>query len=225
MPTVQSSGTWFILELFKAHDQIDWVIPEDYWHAPIIKELNVKRLLKDNSVVVLHTHFGLDVGKNILIENIFEISDHIVMPIRNPLRSILTAYIRDHSPNKDLDKEHIIHGYIKLVEWVKKLNVFIIPIDLYSKKSKLERYFLLRDLFDFIQIPYEKYMKEWANNWPVHNTVGKKDESIKLYFDTKNIEGIKEIMPKEYDLLISSVPILKPFFESQGYNEEDLFWC
>lgn len=226
VPTCQSSGTWFMIDLFKAHDQINWVIPNDYWHDPIIKELNVKRLLKDDSTVVLHIHHGgtEDVAKIQLIENIFKISDHIVMPIRNPLRSILTAYIRDHSEHKDLNKIHIIHGYIKLVEWTEKHNVFIVPVDLYSKKSKLERYFLLRDLFDFVQLPYEKYMKQWANDWPVSNTVGTLQESTKLLFDTKNIEGIKQIMPKEYDLLMSSAPILKPFFESQGYSKDDLWW-
>lgn len=224
VPTCQSSGTWFVLDLLKAHDKINWVIPDGYWTDSIIKELNVKRVLKDNSVVVLQTHFGKDVAKNILIENIFGISDHIVTPIRNPLRAILTAYIRDYSSDKSLDKSHIIYGYIKLVEWIKTHNIFIVPVDLYLGKSRLERYFLLRDLFDFVQLPYTHYMKELANTWHKSNTVGNREVSVKLLFDTKNIEGIKRITPEAWTLLIQSKDILKPFFEGQGYSKEDLWW-
>lgn len=224
VPTCQSSGTWFMLDLFKAHDKINWVIPTAYWPDPIIKELNAKRLLKDNSVVALHTHFGEDAAKSTLMENIFGISDHIVTTIRNPLRSILTSYIRDDSSDKSLDKSHIIHGYIELTELIKKHNFFIVPVDLYLGKSRLERYLLLRDLFDFVQLPYNHYMKKLANTWQKSNTVGNSEESVRLLFDTKNIEGIKQIMPKEYDLLIQSKDILKPFFESQGYSKEDLWW-
>lgn len=231
VPTIQSSGTWFILDLLKAHDKVGRVLLAAYWPDSFIKELNAEGLLENDSIVALQTHFGPDPKLSAIMENIFAISDHIVTPIRNPLRAILTAYIRQGPLRKNWvhpyirnDITHMIHGYIELTELIKKHNIFIVPVDLYLSKSRLERYFLLRDLYDFVQLSYNHYMKNLADTWKRSNTVGNTEESVRLLFDTKNVEGIKQIIPKGYDLLIQSKDILKPFFESQGYSKKDLWW-
>lgn len=231
VPTIQSSGTWFILDLLTAHDKVGRVILHAHWRDPKIKEANAERLLENDSIVALQNHFGENIAMSALMENIFAISDHIVTPIRNPLRAILTTYIKQGPTRKNwvhpyirLDITNMINGYIELTELIKKHNIFIVPVDVYLGKSKLERYFLLRDLFDFVQLPYNQYMKELANTWRKSNTVGNTEESVRLLFDTKNVEGIKQIIPKGYDLLIQSKDVLKPFFESQGYSKEDLWY-
>ncbi len=231
VPTIQASGTWFILDLLKAHDKVGGVLLSAHWPDSFIKELNAEGLLENDSIVALQNHFGGDPKMSALMENIFAISDHIVTPIRNPLRAILTAYIKQGPLRKNWahpyirnDITHMINGYIELTELIKKHNIFIVPVDLYLGKSRLERYFLLRDLFDFVQLPYNQYIKNLANTWHKSNTVGNKEESVRLLFDTKNVEGIKQRIPKGYDLLIQSKDILKPFFESQGYSKEDLWY-
>jgi len=234
VPTCPSSGTWFVLDMLKAHDKTNTVLLAGHWVDPSIKKLDDEGLLKDGDIAVLQIHFAEGAAATPLMENIFGISDHIVTPIRNPLRSLLTAYIKEgvriaitHPNNTSCvryDSIHIIRGYFQLIESIKKHNIFIFPVDLYVGKSKLERYFLLRDLFDFVQLPYNHYMKNLANTWRKSNTFADREKSIGLLFDTKNVEGIKQIIPKGYDLLIQSKDILKPFFESQGYSKEDLWY-
>ena len=231
IPTIQASGTWFILNLLTAHDKVGRALLFGHWSDSIIKEVNAGGSLENDNIVALQNHYGEDPKISALMENIFAISDHIVTPIRNPLRAILTAYIKQGPLRKNWahpyirhDITHMVNGYIELTELIKKHNIFIVPVDLYLGKSRVERYFLLRDLFDFVQLPYNHYMKKLANTWQKSNTVGNREESVRLLFDTKNVEGIKQIIPKGYDLLIQSKDILKPFFESHGYSKEDLWY-
>lgn len=231
VPTCPSSGTWFVLDLLEAHDKINTVILAAHWSDRFIEKLNGQGLLEDDGIVALQSHFKENAKRDVLMQKLFSISDYIVTPIRNPLRSLLTAYVKQgvaikHFPHPYIrnDSPQIIQGCIELAELIKKHNIFIVPVDLYLGKSRSERYFLLRDLFDFLQLPYNQYMKELANTWHKSNTMGKREESVGLLFDTKNIERIKQIIPQGYDALIQSKDILKPFFESQGYPKEDLWW-
>jgi len=220
VPTVQSTGTWFVLNFFKEHPNVEFVYAKDAWDkAHLHKE--------DGITCVYQIHFGISEGaahesfvqKEELLLKWFENADHIVVPVRDPMRSLLTAYVR----GPQLNRTHIVNGFVQLAEFVEKYNIFIVPVDLYAAKDFSQRQKILSSLLNFVGLPKTPYVEEWAQQWPIHNTIGDRfAEEIRKMYDEKDLETISKTIPREFNLLMKNEAKLKPFLQKQGYS--NLFW-
>lgn len=225
IPTIQSTGTWFCLDLFKEHSQVSWIGPRASWNLEQLEKAG------NNDIWVIHIHFGIVsvadrfvfVNKDAIVQQWCKNADATIVPIRDPLLSLLTAYTR-YVPSKNfMDLTHIVNGFCELIKLIQKYDIFILPIDIYSYKNTESKLAILKRLFDFVELPHESFLIKWAKDWPIKNTVGQsvKNHVANLY-KTKNISEISKMIPKEYAYLKSKEDVLKPFLQKHGYK--DLIW-
>jgi hypothetical protein len=223
LPTIQSTGTWFCIELLKSQKALSEFSTLGAGESPD------EPYAEEEGIQLIQTHFGD--GKDTEepearsyvpvseVEEWINNSEWTIIPTRDPLLALLTAQIR----NPGVSHSYIINGFVALAELCQKHNIFVVPIDLYSYKSPMVRYNLLRGLFDYLGFPYEPNIAIWAMEWPVFNTVGARlSKGIKNHYYSRNIQKVIESIPGDYGLLLSKEPILKPFLKNLGY--EDLLW-
>jgi len=224
LPTVQSTGTWFTIGFFEQHSMVDWLAPKMEWDNT--------RIAMKLETMVLQAHIGfrrkdaprkkLDRPafiKHAILEHMLDNADHVVIPIRDPLRSLLTAKVR----GPDLYIRHIIEGFLYAMDIASRRDVFFLPVDLYAEKGPEERYNLLLRLLKFVDLPEEPYVALWANDWPVRNTVGRRlGSSIVLMYRERRLAEMKLFLENEYGWLFENYDNLRPFLEELGYK--DLIW-
>jgi len=209
VPTIHSTGTWFCLELLKSHKSVTNFITE--------KTFVEKKFFNLDGTIIFHHHFD---NTQRDLSDFMNHSDKIVVTVRDPLLSLLTANARKQGGET---LYHIIDGFLTLIDWASKYDIFLLPVDLYYHKSVMERYFLLRNLFDFVEFDYEPYISWWAHEWPIFNTVGPDiGRSYKNLYHSRNIAGVSELVPEYYKTLVKHESILRPFLESLGYR--GLLW-
>lgn len=134
-----------------------------------------------------------------------------VIPIRDPLRSLLTRQNR----HPKLDHRYLIDGFKALARCH---DVFFFPVDLFEKYE--DRRSLLVRLFEFLELEVPKYVNEVAKSWVPANTSGHYE--MKDWYNAKDAKKIEKIIPEEYEWLRKNISILKPFLESLGYR--NLMW-
>lgn len=154
-----------------------------------------------------------------------------VIPIRDPLLVLGTRYKRMLNKNEDdlIDCTEIVDGFCLFAKYYSRGMHFLLPVDLYSQREEEDRIDILKDLFQYIGLPCsDQYLAEAAKwekrnvsleNYKINNL---KPVTLQAMIKTRDLDGIKEIMGKDYDYLKSKEDIIRPFLEDIGYV--DLLW-
>lgn len=244
IPTIQHTGSWFCLELLANHSAgaSGHLIHHEGLNR-LLYEYNVSRLFDKKEwanslfgpeLTLIYAHFGEgeirhtnDVGKfppMNLIEDLVQMFPSI-STIRDPLLVLLSRQAR----HPELKHFYLINGFVDLVRLYRKYRIFVLPVDLYAEKPNTERYRELEGLMGYVGLEIEPYLAFWAINWPIYNpTIAlTKESKLKIieyrnYYESKNIKGIIDVIPEEYEYLKSKEPILKLFLQELGYI--NLLW-
>ena len=207
LPTIQHTGTWFLIELLRNHTGVDYFIEE--------KELPVTKHRK--GTVLLQIHFSTTEGwqEEILV------ACKAIIPVRDPLLALISRQVRH--PEKD--HIGIIDGFLTLVEWYRKYGkkqIFTFPIDLAVTMSANERFQLIQSAIAFVDLVDDDIdwarQVHWAYKWPIINTIGTAGDVLLGFYKTGVVTSIADTMPEEYEYLKSKEGILKPFLQEIGYQ-------
>ena len=241
VPTIQSTGTWFVMDLINAHSDVIYM---NSWQE---KDETKMPSHDSRKRALINVHFGVSntYWDNQVYHRDEEIkaqymntADHVVIPVRDPLRALLTCHTRNFDM---IDITHIVNGFVTLADWYYRIdlpNIFIFPVDLpvlwsvvpsHGGGGLKSRYELIRELFDYLELSYEPYMMYYAQEWPKRNTMEHQEVSRRCsnYYYSRNIPLLIKELDSCYEgggweYLQSKTSILRPFLESVGYT--DLLW-
>jgi len=210
VPTIQSTGTWFTLRFLEEHSCVQYMSP---WAT-----LEPEMLGWVDGAAAVQVHFGEGKRNEAELKAWMDRADAVVSPVRDPLRSMLTAKSRDF----DNCLEYIVNGFCKLAEWHGQRRVFLLPVDLLAARPWQDRHRELRRLLVHVDLPYEGWVLWWATDWPVHNSVNKRrfDLARKAYecYKERDVAAMAAILGDDYGYLAAREPILRPFLEGLGYR-------
>ncbi len=241
VPTIPSTGTHFLLNLIQTHKQVVYM---DSWQNWQREEPRFYPATPDEvALITIHTGMANEYWDNPeyhrcekIKRDFMKEADHTVIPIREPLKALLTC----HTRNADMiDITFIVNGFVQLAEWLqdKENDIHLFPIDLLSKCPVLPqvhlpdghtRYGAIRDLFDFLGLPLEPYMSIIAQEWALVNSTGERfTRKCNSFYYSRNIGAIIEELDNHYEgggfeYLKSKEAILRPFLEVIGYRS--LLW-
>jgi len=227
LPTVYHTGTWFGLNFLYQHSRVVCV------QTGNMTDLTDIELLCGGKII-LHSHmmgwrgndlygYGLASGRDrnaVRWEEVltFMRAYPTISTIRDPLASLITRQKR----HPGFSHKFIVDGFVELAK-LSAFGLFLVPVDLYAKKSPGERRGLLRKVLEIVGLPEEEYASSWAEKWPLHNSIpGLGGWDLHEYYAAGDVEPIIEAIPDDYAYLKSKIRILKPFLQKLGY--EDLLW-
>ncbi|MHB0968068.1 MAG: hypothetical protein ACYC36_16635 [Bellilinea sp.] len=214
IPSVQGTGTWFLLNLLKPHPQVDYLVT---WLGFDEQKLEL------SNMAVVQAHFGEgktgpEFGAFVpddTAEGWMRKATATVIPVRDPLLSLMTANNRRLD---DAPLDHIINGFLTMSRWAGENDIFFLPVDLYGGKSASERRKIFSSLIRFCGLDFIPHCEEYARRWQVVNTAyGQKN-----HYHAGNIEAVKEELGPYFDKLVANKEILRPFLERLGYS--NLLW-
>lgn len=221
VPTVQSTGTWFMLDLLRYNTACAGVVM-----APMQEK--AEEWSKEN--VVVHCHMGLnsllgqrDAAAFWSFEDIvyWLARNRTIVPLRDPLLALLTAHQRGRTEEeRGILKARVLNGFAVLGGLWKQYNIHTLPVDLCAGMTELERYEHLRDAMRFLGWPLQPYLAMTSMLWPVINTTGK--FTNKTLYGTRQIERIQNTLSQDFEALQRTEDAVRPMLESAGY--ENLMW-
>lgn len=221
--SIQHTGTRFCIDLLRNHSDVDGFVE----HA----HLTETKMPKGNAMV--HLHFG---GHNKPVSKEEQhpiptqyygqwIQDYkAVIPVRDPLLSLITKYNRDTEKSK---ARHLyfntVNGFVILAEWFNKFGkrIFVLPVDLAASWSIDDKFHIVNSLFEFVGLrtqPIDLVRNfVWAVNWPVINTTNP-GNPLREAYNERNEEFIKRAIKEEYEYLQAKEDAIRPFLEKLGYS-------
>lgn len=223
-PTVQHSGTWFLLDLFKTNPKIH--VSEMGFVLYTDKKMAI------NKINMVHTHVSMGHVVEKLAKQRGKHYDRLghqyyshwndelswvmgrafptVMPVRDPLASIISL----HRRHPDL-KPHtwIVDSWLKIANIEGLWEPFFVPVDL--KMTDKERLVLLSNMVGHCGLDPWPEVNRWAIEWPVRNKTGVKPYMLDKY-KQRDADYLAYYFPEEWKALKESP--LRPFFEKLGYK-------
>lgn len=160
-------------------------------------------------------HFGkkgINCQSGLQSESFNELAEQIggmkvVVPVRDPLLSLISRQER----HPDLDHTYIVKGFTGLG----KLRATFIPVDLNRDRKEL-----LTGVLNEAGLGWAKYADDWVTSWPRKNS--RKDYPLMDLYKKGDLGAIRKQIPMSLALLQSKESEIRPFLESQGY--ENLMW-
>ena len=242
-PSAPQSGTWFVLRLF---EKFGYRIE----HAGEIIDRKENRIVDLSSPVILGTHifpfyynpdpykeswpsFGGDaVQEYIVRRNKVSIGDikllcsmyKTVIPVRDPLASILTREMR--APN--LRHFYIVDAYVEMARTLAgHPNVKFLPVDLdltFDERRKLLEDVAIHCGIDIAQ--YDEVIGDIATHWKKENITP--NNRFHEPYEKGDINTIKEWLGQKWAEVVhlkNMGGILVPFLSELGYNQKKtLLW-
>ncbi len=248
VPTIQHTGTWFVLEFLKHF-------------IPTVKELNfiLETGIKDGRADINHEHvyndplvnptlvqihfpivryLNFDVNypgteferrwygnlgtmRSVPIQTILTMCNFFktVIPVRNPMAAILTREAR----HPQLRHFYIVDGFVALAtEFAKHPNVKFLPIDM-TEDVGTRRQMLVEVLLHvgIDPTPHGPLLDQLATEWlPQNATPGNKYAPL---YKAEDWASIKHLMgPKwaEIEYFINMAGIILPFMSDLGYTRQ-----
>lgn len=202
-PSVQHTGTWFLLHLLKHHSKLD---------ALILFNKMREQIPEPDKRYILHVHIGdggrpsygaLDIMMRVL---------KTVIPLRDPLLSLLSR----HKRHPTLSHFYLVDGFTYLAQIP---DCFFLPVDIL--RSPDERRGALNGLFDYLGLEREPFIDEWAEQWKVVNKTSVLFPERGWYREGA-VNKLRGLFPEEFDYLQTYAYILKPFLSKHGYK--DFIW-
>ena len=210
-PSVQHTGTWFLLELLKRHSKVDDLI--------MFGEMR-ERVPEPGKKYILHVHVG-DGGSplNLPYHSTYMALDVVsrllktAIPLRDPLLSMLSR----HKRHPTLSHFYLVDGFVYLAKM--RADCFFLPVDIL--RSPDERKKALNGLFDYLGLEREPFIDEWVKQWKVVNENPIPYSEIEWYRQGA-VNKLRLLFRGEFDYLKANAHIIKPFLFKQGYT--NLIW-
>lgn len=231
VPTVQHTGTWFVLNFLKRF-------------IPTIRESTV--IFKNNRPItepmIIYTHFPIMHKTNFQFDMDFPFEHEIkenkksmpvkaismitnlfrtVIPLRDPFAAILTREAR----HPELRHFFIVDAFKKVAEmFASHENVKFFPIDLAADEER--RRSLLIDTLVHCGIdpnPHHDIICSTAKEWKPENSTP--SNRFRAMYQNKDIYGIKTQLGAkwaEIEYLKNSASIILPLLEAVGYTKGDI---
>lgn len=232
--SVQHTGTWFVIEFLKRHSKIRNELFQ--WKDMRVCETFPK--LEPNIWDIMHIHLGtcwhhqtdmseyddaLDMKCQMpMIADMFISTMPTIMPVRDPLRAIITRQIRH--PEKT--HNYIVNGYIYMAQVWERMEtmapVTFLTVDLHIARSRGERIKALNEILHMLGLEEEPYVTEYASRWEAPKFNITPDADLKEWCKAGEKELVEEALPVEWAYLKSKEKHIRPFLESLGY--ENLLW-
>ncbi len=214
--SVQHTGTWFAIEFLRQHG-----------HAGPFHELNkmIGGPLTKRSIVHAHvadrqfagpkkttTPLGRTDGSNAIptypAYEILAKTGRVVMPMRDPMLSILTR----HGRHPLLAHTYIVEAFTRVAEHNE--GVTFLPIDCVPDMREGLLYAALRAARLPKDIPY---VEQWAREWTPYNV--STDTAEKQWYRDGEWGMLRAVLTEEIDELLDSRDVLIPFLQELGYKE------
>ena len=197
VPSVNHTGTWFVLGFLSEH-------PSCY------EAVDIASVLARNSVNVgaaIHFHVGGSPQLWDAYDGLME-TGRVIIPLRDPMLCLCTRQQR----HPFLDHNYIVEGFKRLAE-TKDATFF--PVD----TDPSQRSDILCRVLTALDWPIDPaYVDFWARTWARRNTVGENTSEKNLYRDGDYGLLRKRLTP-EFDNLLAARDTLVPFLKEQGYKE------
>ena len=219
--TVQHTGTWWTINTLRKHPDITGFVHvrnvlRHYQKQPLIgiDEGNPHgECLSETGINLAHTHWFHIYEKGRwqwdTFNDAFVVAVPTLMPLRDPLLSLLTRHNRDSwmYPHTDL-----------LDEWV-RLAASELPIS-YFKMDE----FSTAEFATALSAVGLSTQQEWLNKIDrntLHNTSG--SYYLKDAYYARDVKSIEATVPVLWKYLKQAELQLRPFLEERGYK--NLMWC
>ncbi|MCP4475390.1 MAG: hypothetical protein GY821_12660 [Gammaproteobacteria bacterium] len=233
VPSVQHTGTWFVLRLLEkfgyeiktTKDILDGKVIESgkktviHTHFPITNNLNK---IVPNDPFELRTYNSdapLCINSIVMLSNMFK----TVVPIRDPLAAMLTREAR----HPELRHFFIVDGFVQMANYLSdNSNTMFFPVDLLAHKEKNRRDMVLKTLKHCgIEIDEEAEGKidEVVYHWKAENDTP--NNRFKELYKEKDIFTIDYLLGAkiaEVEYLKNKAAIIHPFLFEIGYTKGDL---
>ena len=248
VPTIQHTGTWFVLEFLKPFipniRELTFLLETDI--KPGRADINHEHIynfpLTDPTLVQIHfpivrylnfdvnfpqTHFerswysNMGIMRSVSVQTILLMCNFFktIIPVRNPVAAILSREAR----HPEFRHFFITDGFIALAtEFAKHPNVMFLPID--GDPSLQARRQLLVNALVHVGIDpslHEDYLTDYALRWEAKNqTPGNR---FKEAYEKEDWDTLKIMLgPKwaEIEYFINMASIILPFMASVGYTRE-----
>jgi hypothetical protein len=210
-PSVQHTGTWFLINALKCHSKVDDLI--------MFREMREKTP-EPGKKYILHVHVGdggspltpsyhatyrsLDVTMRVL---------KTAIPLRDPLLSMLSR----HKRHPVLHHFYLVDGFVYLATM--RADCFFLPVDILKSPEKRKE--ALNGLFDYFGLEREPFIDEWAEQWKAVNENPIEYAEMEWYWQGA-VNKLRLLFPKEFDYLQSQAHVIKPFLYKHGYKK--LIW-
>jgi hypothetical protein len=213
--SAQHTGTWTLIRHVERSPDIDEVGMLTKTKPNVIEGYRAA-----DKLFCFHDHLSTAYRATHMVTP-YAVDVPIVVPIRDPLRAVLTRQTR----RSDLEHAYIIQAFCAMAEFINKYNVMLFPVDLpVDVEVRLRQ---LGKLYKFLGIKAPGALKQHAAEWELHNVSYKKDwkedkQAFDYLYKARDYEKIKRYVPTSAWVLEQVQPKLQPFMERIGY--EDLMW-
>ncbi len=196
VPSVNHTGTWFVLDFLAGHPGTGDVVE--------LPSVLARNSLTPGSIVHFHV-----AGCPPLWDAYDGLRERMVIPLRDPLACLCTRQAR----HPFLDHRYIIDGFLRIAMDHEGAQFF--PVDC----DPIIRWDVLRRILAHAGLDHDdEYVEFWARTWKPRNSIGY-DTAEKGWYRDDAWDALRESIGPEFDLLLESRPTLIPFLEEQGYKE------
>ena len=216
--SVHHTGTWFALNFLLEHGSVNRVVELDMLIRGEVKQM------EDGDVL----HFHLTGNKGIhsrgavrakwsSICGLLSVS-RLVVPLRDPVRSLLSR----HARHPDLSHMLIVEGFSDLADLYRSSVVSpdsLVPVDLHAAEglasSRELREICLSRALRSAGLEDDGCVGRVASAWEPSNTRGEYPE--KELYRKGEWDNIRDLFPAEWDRLQRVEPWLRHMFSTMGY--------
>ena len=196
LPTIQNTGTWFLMGFFKNHKDISGTVEirflEHLARGIVHKDMGIKQEFVKGGRTVFHSHICTNAFKDRTLAKrmyqAFICSVPTVLPIRDPMMSLITmrekAFTRKIPDNLSVTEREILrmeiwNQTVEMFEGLQKLtDIFYFPVDV--PQTVDERYNQLLDLVTYCKLSGTlDDIGNWAREWKVLGSRGDYKEKRK----------------------------------------------
>lgn len=215
---------------------------EEDWADQAITCVCTPEDLAGKKIIVGHEHHHK--AKSWMVKSVtdFKPKVPIIVPMRDPLLSLHSKLWRadEEHHNKGWDRAAAranrlkgwVDRYIELLS-VPKGHIFLLPIDATQSQTEQGRLGLIKDLFQFCNVPFNERAIDNAKSWAPQNRTFKlisrrkgpepkpRWEKFKERYAARDKAHTRKFMGLEFDLL-QKEERLKELMKKAGYN--DVLW-
>jgi len=252
LPTIQHTGTWFVIETLKLHPDVEAYVEAHLLRrlsqrgTPLAQTMYDKESFSEDGFTIIQQHIPLwEKAKNLhspgqgasdILFAALICSVPTILPIRDPLLSLITARNRREKNNVPVDIVFMVHIWAQVVRDFEALNniadPFYLPVDLLGKAHTGIRIQCVERMMEHCGLEIENVctleghsvhslVSDFCTEWPVVRSTKGKFENKDKYLEG-DTGYFKKKMAKEWKELKAAEPLLRPFLERLGY--ENLIW-
>jgi len=235
LPTVQNTGTWFMIETLLKHPDVKEFLEVRFFTDKKIGfpfPRNLKQSFSKNAdTCVLQTHVHNLSGHNHAADYFFGAllcALPTIIPIRDPLGSMITMRERGMKREKRVVYDRMSNRVVIWKNFIADIqryrnftgSVCLMPLDLLRKQPVEQRQQAMRKMCSVVGLSRDAQFIKQASAWPMIHTLGTYD--LKARYEAGRQRAMIQALGPVWDELCGIEKQTRPFFESLGYK--NLMW-